>query len=110
MRKLLIIITVFAVVFFGLYQKQKILILAYKINAQKQQYQQLEEEKSDLLCSFLRQTNLASINQKFRADGMRPQYPREYVRLVPAFTMDQQTRPTILARILGTAAHAEASQ
>lgn len=110
MRKVLIILTVFATVFFGLYQKQKVLILAYELDTYKSVLEDLEEEKADLLCSFLYQTNLASINERFRADGIDPQYPRQYVSIVRAFQPEQRQRPAIIARVLAAVNGAEAIQ
>lgn len=110
MQKIMIILTVFGLVFFGLYQKQKVLILAYKLNAKKVSLEKLEEEKADLLCLFLHETNLAVVNQRFKADGISPQYPREYVKLVPALNNEIQARPTILAKVLRVSNRAEASQ
>jgi len=106
------IVTVFGAFFLYLYQQQKVLILAYEINGRKMMLEQLREEKSDIMCLFLRETNLAALNQRIVDDGMHFQYPREYVRLVPgqAVADIEGSRPTVFARILGFVAQAQAQQ
>jgi len=110
MKKFVLIVSVFGAFFLYLYLQQKILILAYEINGRKMMLEQLREEKADIMCLFLRETNLASLNQRIADDGMHFQYPREYVRLVPGGTLadTEDSRPTVLARVLGLASQAEA--
>lgn len=110
MNKVVITLTILAMVFVGLYQKQKVIILAYELNANKLSLEILEEEKSDILCVFLKETNLASVNRRFAHSGIAMEYPREYVRLVSGIKPESQARPTMLARVLGTSNRAEAHQ
>jgi len=111
MNKPFLVAAVFAGLFFSLYQKQQIVILAYHLESKKDAYARLEEEKADLVAAFMKETNLASINQRFLDAGITPRYPREHVTLValPKRFIDTK-KPSFIARVFAQTNTAQARQ
>jgi hypothetical protein len=111
MSKPLLVTIVFAGLFFSLYQKQQIVILAYDLDTKKDAYARLEEEKADLVAAFMKETNLASINKRFLDAGITPRYPKEHVTLValPAKRAAEK-KSSFIARVFAQGNTAQARQ
>ena len=93
-----------------LYQKIKIVILAYQISSKQLQLDNLGEERSDLVYNFYKEANLVSINKRVVQEGLGLNYPREYVKVTPTRIVEvEESRPeSLLAKVLGLTSRVEA--
>ncbi len=104
------LIIIFCVGLGHIYQKVKIITLAYQIHEKKVCLNELTETNSNLFYNFHKQVNLATINTKLNENGLQLRHPAKYVKITPA---DKQktgvnTSRNLLAKILGVGAEVEA--
>ena len=110
MKKPFLVTLVFAGLFFSLYQKQQIVILAYDLESKKDAFSRLEEEKADLVAAFMKETNLASINKRFLDAGITPRYPKEHVTLVALPKHVAEKKLSFIDRVFAQSNTAQARQ
>ncbi len=110
MRKILILfIFLFAFCFGHIYQKTKIITLAYKIHDKKTELNSLQEKNSNLLYSFYEKVNVQALHDKMKVEGLQLQYPKKYVKIIsPKKNASPQEKVSLLAKILGVGAQVEA--
>lgn len=111
MRKYIIFFLIFFLfVFFHIYQKVKITVLAYVIQNQNMQLSKLLEEKSSLDSRLSEEINLVKVNAKAFAQDSRFEYPNGVIT-VALNNRDaglKHKRKSLLAGIFGLTGQAEA--
>jgi len=111
MRKYIIFFVIFFLfVFFHVYQKVKITVLAYAIQNQNIQLSKLLEEKSSLDSQLSEEINLVKVNAKAFAQDGSFKYPKGVitVALKSRNVGLKHKRRSLLAGILGLTGQAEA--
>ena len=81
MKKFFILFLFLTLLFTHLYQKVKIVILAYQIHNKKVQLDNLVEEKSELVYNFYKEMNLVNIRRRLNEEGLKFSYPKEYISI-----------------------------
>ena len=82
MKKFLSFCLILFVFLFGhIYQKVKIVTLAYQIHHKKLELDNLVEERCDFVYNFYKEANLSAINQRLTQSELDLNYPKKYVRL-----------------------------
>ena len=104
------LIVIFCISFGHVYQKVKIITLAYQIHDKKVCLDRSLEQNANLFHSFHQQINLATINTKLNENGLQLRHSAKYVKISP---VDQENRRmnasrNLLAKILGIGAEVEA--
>ncbi|MBN2121000.1 MAG: hypothetical protein JW734_08125 [Candidatus Omnitrophica bacterium] len=112
MKKFLIFFFIlFFFTFAHLYQKVKIVILAYQVHDKRAALNNLVEEKYNFVYNFYKEANLATLNARLADEDVDLNYPREYVKVVVQKELDKASRArseSLLAKILGFASRVEA--
>jgi hypothetical protein len=112
MKKFLIFCFILFIFLFGhIYQKVKIVILAYKIHNSKMEFDNLVEEKSDFVYNFYKEANLVAINERITSNELELHYPRKYIRVTTQDSSIQQQKPpsqSLLAKIFTFSSQVEA--
>lgn len=111
MKKItLVFIFLFVVAFGHVYQKTKIITLAYQIHKKNSTLNSLEEKNSNLLYSFYKKVNVQTLHKKMAKEGLQFHYPRKYVKITPKKEKNiaAEEKVGILAKILGIGTQVEA--
>jgi uncharacterized protein (UPF0128 family) len=105
-----VFIFIFIFSFGHIYQKTKIVTLAYGIHDKKVLLNRLEEKNSSLLYSFYEKVNVQSLHDKMKAEGLQLTYPKKYVKITPVSDKDVPAsgRVSLVAKILGVGSQVEA--
>ena len=111
MRRFIILFLItFSFLFLHIYQKVKILVLAYELREIHAVLDNLSEGRSDLAYNFYKEINYANIKERLAKNHINLNYPKEYVKLIPRDSYKGKTlkKESILARILSITSQVEA--
>jgi len=109
-RPIIFFLILFSFLFAHIYQKVKILTLAYQVRERQVSFDNLVEGKFELVYDFYREANYINISKRLAEDQLELKYPKKYVKLSPQDS--KKTKPIkregVLAKLLSIASRVEA--
>ncbi len=113
MKKFLILsLILFAFLFGHIYQKVKIVVLAYQMYNKKIELDNLVEEKGDFVYNFYKEANLLAINERLAEQNLELNYPKEFVKVTSQDAFKEKpydsSGESLLVKILSFSSQVEA--
>ncbi len=110
MRKILILFSIFLLFLGNLYQKVRITILAYQVYEKKVLFDNLVEERKNLVYNLRRDINLPKLATRLWEKDFKLSCVRRYVQLVPTKAPRRVYRrgESLFAKVLGFSSKVEA--
>ena len=100
MKKIIVFFFIlFAFLFLHVYQKTKIIVLAYEVSQKQERFDNLIESRLDLVYNFSREISYVSITKKLADNQLELNYPKKYVRLA-AYDVQKPSAPTKLSMLV----------